>query len=225
MPTKSKAKKTSAKPAKRARKAPRRLERHGGQIHQPGPRLLDRRRGHQAAARRLLHRGVGPYRAASGESPARAAALPGRDRRAMLLPEARRRGPRQRAHPAHQGRPRRGADLDRRSRRAAHAGAGGRAGNPRLGLDHRRCRALQPHRVRSRSGRRRAMGRGQQGGARTARAPRRSQAQELREDDRRQGPARVRADRPARRGTRRRISRTRWCWRWRRTRRTSTCRR
>ena len=58
------------------------LERHGGQVHQPRPRLLARRRGHQAAARGLLHLGVGSHRTASGKSAARAAALPRRHRRA-----------------------------------------------------------------------------------------------------------------------------------------------
>ena len=224
MPTKSKAKK-STKPAKRARKESTGLERHGGQVHQPRPRLLARRRGHQAAARGLLHLGVGSHRTASGKSAARAAALPGRDRGAMLLPEARRRGPHQRSRPPHEGQPRRGIALGLGPRRPAHAGAGGRAGNPRVGLDHRRCRALRPHRVRSRSGRRRAVECGQRCGARAARAPRRSQAQEPREDDRRQGAARRCCRSTARHGTRRRTSRTRWCWRWRRTRRTSTCRR
>ena len=211
--------------ARRA-KRPSRLERHGGQIHQPRPRLLARRRGHQAAACRLLHRRVGAHRTASGKSAARAAALPRRHRRAMLLPEARA----ARASSAIASIACKDAHGEELlsidgSRRAAHAGAGGRAGNPRLGLDHRGCRALRPHRVRSRSGRRRAVGRGQRGGARAARAPRRSQAQELREDDRRQGPARDAAGQRRAVGSRRRISRTRWCWRWRRTRRTSTCRR
>ena len=82
----------------------------------------------------------------------------------------------QRAHPPPQGQPRRGADLHRGPRRAAHAGAGRRAGDPCLGLDHRRCRALQPHRVRPRSRRRREMGRREQGRARIARAARRTQA-------------------------------------------------
>ena len=95
---------------RRAKEAPRKPQgapakakataRRAGEVHPSGPRLLDRRRGHQAAARRLLHRGVGPYRAASGAAPARAAALPGRRRRTMLLPEARRRRADQRAHPA-----------------------------------------------------------------------------------------------------------------------------
>jgi hypothetical protein len=84
-----------------------------GQADPSGPHLLERRRGHQAAAGRLLHRGMGPYRAASGAASARVVALSGRRRRTMLLPEARSRRTDQRAHPPPQGRPRRGADLHR----------------------------------------------------------------------------------------------------------------
>ena len=69
MPTNSEeaAKKSTAKAAKPRRARPKANEarRRPVKLTHPGPHLLDRRRDHQAAARRLLHRGVGPHGAAS----------------------------------------------------------------------------------------------------------------------------------------------------------------
>ena len=57
-------------------------------LHPSGPRLLGRRRGHQAGPRRLLSLGVGLDGAAYRRSAAQPAALPRRHQGPMLLPEA-----------------------------------------------------------------------------------------------------------------------------------------
>ena len=60
-----------------------------GALHPSRPRLLGRRRHHQAGPRRLLPRGLGLDGAVRGEPSAQPGALPGRHGGRMLLPEAR----------------------------------------------------------------------------------------------------------------------------------------
>ncbi len=67
--------------------------RAAGTPHPSRPRLLARRRRHQAGPRRLLRRGLAADGATSGQPPAGAPALPGRHRRPVLLPETRLEGP------------------------------------------------------------------------------------------------------------------------------------
>ena len=144
-------------------------------------------------------------------------------RAGMLLPEARRRGPRQRAHPT----PSRTAkakeliyieDLDGLLT-LVQAGVleihvwGSTIDDSSTA--NRIVFDLDP-------GDGVTWARRERGRARSARAARRTEARKLREDDRRQGPACRGADRRHAVGRRPRTSRTRWCWRWRRTNPTAT---
>ena len=92
------------------------------------------------------------------DRPLTPAALPRRHRGRMLLPEARLGRP-QREASAHRHRQQAAAGhRGRGPRRAALAGAGGRARSARARLDDRPARSLRPHRVRYRSGRRMSAG-------------------------------------------------------------------
>ena len=91
--------------------------------HPSRPRLLGGCRRHQARPRRLLQSDLDMDAPACRRPADRAAALPGRRRRPVLLPEARQRRHFHRA-PASGGGERRQDHLHRRSRRADRAGAG-----------------------------------------------------------------------------------------------------
>jgi DNA ligase D, 3''-phosphoesterase domain len=65
------------------------IGRQRGRAHPSGPRLLGRRRRHQAGTCRLLSRHLGPHGAACDRAAAGVVALPGRRERTVLFSEAR----------------------------------------------------------------------------------------------------------------------------------------
>ena len=103
--------------------------------------------------------GVGSDGAACRERAAEPAAMPRRHQGRMLLPEARVGGPQRRAAAQRHRHQAPAGDRGREPRRAAVAGAGGRAGSACARLDDRPARSLRPHRVRHRSGTRYRLGR------------------------------------------------------------------
>ena len=206
-------------------RADRAARKAAGPPHPSRPGLLAGRRRHQAGPRRLLRRGLAADGALRGQPPAGAAALPGRHRRPVLLPEARLEGPEPRdpdlRRPAR--RQRRAARRHRRPAGADRAGAGRRAGDPRLAVDARRPRASRPDRHGPRPRRGRGLDRDDRRrprGARPARARRASPPSSRPPAARACTWSRRSRRRPA--GTRSRASPPAWPRRWPPTRPTAT---
>src|SRR5579885_930454 len=184
-----------AEPGKAARRPRRARGRHvrRRQAHASRPHLLERCRRQQERPRPILRKGLEMDAAACRRPRHRRGALPGRRRRPVLLPEARAPGHPHRIPASGAGKGRQG-HRRRRPRRHHRAGAGRRAGNPRAWLEHRRSRQRRPPGVRPRSRARHGLCRRRRGGARGAGPAQARQADELRQDHRRQGATRGGAD-------------------------------
>ena len=133
-------------------------------------RLLAGRRRHQGRPRRLLCRGLAVHEAPDRRPGAGAGALPGRNRRTDVLPEARLEGAQPQYRPRQGSRGAGTAHQHSRLRRADGARAVGGARNPSLGIDCHRLGAAGHDRDGPRSRRRRGLDRGHRGGGRGSRA-------------------------------------------------------